>query len=325
METSLCLLVAVGACRTRACQPQGECQPNRVYSLLGACIAAPSVVRLDGLPISIAAMAVALIGLHEPTAQLRRVIALTALSIAVWLSLCFVLTGHIEPDSAAAKSSGVFQVEWLLAFARAMAAVSPLWCLAPVVLVLLAIRNREWMWATVGCFPLVFLLSIGMLRGQFIHGARYFIPSLGFSAAVLLMWEEREGLGRRLWNSSLMSRLAVLIVVAGAALHILVTTPTIVRVLESWRVAIPPNLRGRVLLADIGRISWYAPVEVMDLSGLVNGREVALATPSLRPCLLRQRLGPPAFLVLTDSQEAAFCREQGSRCCSAVQARNFGS
>lgn len=302
METSAAVLLSILAALAVR-QSTGQRLNPVMAKCTGLLAALPGVLRFDGLAISGAAIAACLLSLRrhprDAWTQLAQWIVVTVLAFAVTT----VATGHLTPDSALAKAGGAAVVPWFVGLARAMAAVSPLWPVAlPLLMVRgLAVRSESWL-ALLGTAPILSHVMAGAVRGQAIHGARYFLPALAFAWTIWLCLEADGDDADRAHRSSTMAILGAASVLS--ALH-LASFYGMRRVLTPPTVEFTPELAQsgtRVMVHDLGRLSWQFPLTAMDLAGLVCGREIAELPAKARPCGLVRMYGLPEVLVLIDDQ-----------------------
>lgn len=300
METSLALLLAVAAPLAALSFARSDSQKPWVVIASGVLAAAPGCLRIDLLPISLAALGLAI----GPSWRKRGALGLalawcSALLISVLL--LYVETGHIVSDSAVAKQMGRVEPMFTLSFLYSMMTVSPVWLFGAAGLAF-SLR-RPSMMAALGLLPIVAVLSAGTAVGQVIHGARYFLPALAFAWIVFADLLAKKG-------DAKIERLLVIAAPALSLLHAVVIAKPLYRVIQPAELHLGAlsAMNETTLLAahDIGRLGFHTQARVLDLAALVNGRELARPiSPELRPCRAIEALGIPAMLVLTEAQAQA--------------------
>lgn len=271
---------------------------------LGALIAAPFLVRIDGVLISGGAAALAC---YRLSGTRRRVALAVAFALAVVnVGVLFQVYAGQFPDSMAAKAGiGGSRWAWLGGFCKAMVTVSPLWFLFSA-FPLFPRRGRRFLLEVAIVFgPLAAVFAAGLLRKQAIHGARYFLPMMAWSLASAAHLLAHRAFVIRLE----LQRHRRFLLGAGvlAALHTLALLPRTLTAKGSYDL--PPEASGedkRLMLFDVGIIGWDSRAIILDLSGLINGREVAKVELTERPCVLTKQLGAPDYLILRPDQAAKF-------------------
>lgn len=311
METSLAVLLAVIAAVAPSYFRRSPPYGVKSALLCGVAAAAPGVLRIDMLLISLASLGTMLLFWREHDrggGAAKRGLAIPIAVMGAWLAVLgatmavlFLQTGYVVPDSAVAKQSRQLEPRFVLEFLRSMMSVSPAWLFGAGLLVL---RLRKPSAAVIfGLFPLAAVLGAGTLAGQAIHGARYFLPALAFAWVVYAEQRSMELDEPRLR----LERLAMPATMALSVLHMAVVARRLVRVTR------PPELRldalsavdDKALIAahDIGRLGWMTKARMLDLAGLVNGRRLATEVAHKeRLCKAADAMGVPKMLILTDAQ-----------------------
>jgi hypothetical protein len=301
METSLAVLVSMLAAAL-ACgwRRRGDVPSPTTVVLVGVAAGLPGWLRVDLVPVSAAALA--LVVLH---ARPRRaaVVAVAALIVLAGAADLLATSGHLLSDAAIAKRRGQVDVRFPLDAAIALGSVSPFWAAAPLVAVMAArgasLRTRLAL--SLALAPFVLVIAAGTAVGQFIHGARYFLPHLAF-AWTALVWLVADAPA---WRPR---AIAVGALAALGVVHVAALAPRLAPTLRrAWLdVSVPAVASAEVIGAhDVGRLGWALPVPIADFAGLVNGRDVALARGDARECTAIETAGVPDVLVLTASQAPA--------------------
>jgi hypothetical protein len=315
METSIAVCCTLGAIvATRQCSINQN-QKSLSKILLPAFICAlVGVLRIDLLPISISTLILVILRNH---CHKVRLFAYTVAFLIIGYATIFYLTGSVMPDSAIAKRTGMFTPGWVVDFFKAMLAVSPLWIVTPALIIVSLIHNniskatlfRRNIQLLLGLFPISATIIWGTATGQFVHGARYFLPALIFAWAVLLSCEQ----DLIAWsNTSRWSQLRITILVLGlvaAIVHagIIWRPLSLVRQKDSLQLAQLTDRTNMIVAAhDVGQIGWYTSARILDLAGLVNGNVVARTPYPERLCVAIKTMGYPDAFALTDAQSQAW-------------------
>ncbi len=303
METSMVMACAFGtAVAIDRLALAGEKHSLWPYVGLGGLIAAPFLIRIDGLLISGGAAALTL---YRLTGAKRWVaLGVATVFIVANIGALFWIYGGQFPDSMTAKGgAGASGLGWLLGFCRAMVTASPLWFVF-LAFPFLARGGRRLFVEVIMVFgPLAAICAAGLLRKQAIHGARYFLPTIAWSVASAAHLLAHQGFVIRLDVRRYRQTLVGLGLIAG--IHTLVLLPRTLTAKGSYNL--PHEVRGeqvRLMLFDVGIIGWDSNAIIQDLSGLINGKEVADADLVDRPCLLTKQLGAPDYLILRPDQAA---------------------
>jgi hypothetical protein len=326
METSLGLASALACVVIVAQWHRRATQPGiGVVLLSGILLALPGIIRPDLVFISLAG--VAGVGLlSSVSCRPRRLqaglIAIGALS--AWTLLIYLRQGAVLSDAALAKETCRITPLFFWSFLRAMAAVSPLWLLWPLLGVVLMIAKADrdiWRFriaAILAVIPLASVLILGIMVGQFVQGARYFLADLGFMLGMLLAFSPPLTLVNRS-RKQRVKRLALVAVVA-------MLTISLVHAAAFWRSDAQIGADGwghidrsyfsaneLVGASDIGELSWFLPIRVFDLSGLVNGRKIAQEYRyGDNVCRTVGLMGFPEAFVVTNAQ-SSFLKENAGR------------
>lgn len=311
METSLavcCTLAAMAALRAwLAARVQ---RPWPALVLTTGLIALVGIIRVDLLPISVAMLVLAL--LCTPRYKLQ-LLAYTIVFLMIGYVAIFAVTGAVIPDSAIAKRTGMFTPGWAVDFFKAMLAVSPLWLGAPALLlvslgcrlVAQPILYKHVIPLLCGLVPMSVTIVWGTATGQFVHGARYFLPALIFAWAVLVCYVPDLLAFPTASRAGKVQALLLMLTVVAALIHIGVSYPALllVRQKDSLQIDQRKNWAAMVVAAhDIGQIGWYTNAHMLDLAGLVNGRVVAQTPYPERLCVAARTMGYPDAFVLTEAQ-----------------------
>lgn len=317
METSLavcCTLAAMVALRAWvAARVQ---QPGPMLMLMAGLIALVGVIRVDLLPISVAMLVLALLG--TPRYKLQTLIC-TIVFLMIGYVAIFAVTGAVIPDSAIAKRTGMFTPGWVVDFVTAMLAVSPLWLGAPVLLLVsLGYRlvARPILYQHVipllcGLVPMGVTIVWGTAAGQFVHGARYFLPALIFAWAVLVCYAPDLLAFPTASRAGKVQALLLMLTVVAALIHIGVSYPALSLVRQQDSLQIDQRQRWPTMVVaahDIGQIGWYTNARMLDLAGLVNGRMLAQTPYPERLCVAARTMGYPDAFVLTEAQSQPWRR-----------------
>lgn len=303
METSLAVFLSILAPLASLRIARNEATRGWQTILCGLAAAAPGCLRIDLLPISLAALGLAVWPSWKKTRSLA-FLGAWALALLIAMASLYATTGHIASDSALAKQAGHIEPLFTLSFLYSMLTVSPVWLLGAAGLLWALRTAQKRTTAALGLLPIAAVLLAGTAVGQFIHGARYFLPALGFAWIVSseLLTKDVKVRNQQAW---VMAALGVSVV------HAVVLAKPIWRVTRTAELhleALSEVDEATVLAAhDIGRLGWYTKARVLDLAGLVNGRE--FATPGLgdgKKCDAIEALGIPRMLVLTETQSEPF-------------------
>lgn len=214
----------------------------------------------------------------------RRPARTLVLILSILISICFYIwifhtTGSIDPESALAKRLGGPDPGWIIDFGIAMAAVSPFWLVGAVLLIILGARqglpSRQRVFLLSGAVPIAAVVCWGVLTGQKVQGARYFVPAFGFAWIFLLRSLTLLDI-RKVDTFQLKSvQMIVLAALILSCVHVAVIYKPLSRVLHEHAFHLPERLKGpdRLIGArDVGLIGWYSGARMLDLVGLVNGR-----------------------------------------------------
>ena len=158
-------------------------------------------------------------------------------------------------------------------------------------------------------FPVLVLLAAS--RGQAIHGVRYVIWTLIFSTVFNLVEiadncvpSEEQIPNMALMRVGALSFVMLLPFDWRFALRAMDANSDVFLTLRRGHLE---QLRGRILVAkDIGFVAYFSDANVCDLSGLVNGREVAKLSPDQR--MRRCAAENPEAAYLSSSQALIFNR-----------------
>lgn len=311
METSLAVLLAVIAAVAPSRLRRSPSHSVWIALLCGLAAAAPGILRIDMVPISVASLGLALAYWRErdrTEERAKRGLAIPMAITGAWLAVLLVMvavlflqTGHVVSDSAVAKQKGELEPRFVLEFLYSMASVSPVWLLGAGVLLL---RLRKPTAAVIfGLFPIAAVVGAGTIAGQYIHGARYFLPALAFAWVTFAEQRSMEPDAPRLR----LERLAVPVALALTMLHTAVVARPLAQVTRplELRLETLPGLDDTALIAahDIGHLGWLTNARVLDLAGLVNGRRLATEVrPKERLCKAADEMDIPAMLILTEAQ-----------------------
>lgn len=255
METSMVMACALGvAVALDRLATAGTKHSLWPYVGLGGLIAAPFLVRIDGLLISGGAAALTL---YRLTGAKRWVaLGVATFFVVVNIGVLFEIYGGQFPDSMAAKAgAGVSGLGWLVGFCRAMVTVSPLWFVF-LAFPLLAWGRRGLLVELIIVFgPFAAIFAAGLLRKQAIHGARYFLPTMAWSMASAAHLLAYHGFVIRLDLRRHRRTLVGLGLIAG--IHTLALLPRTLTAKGSYNL--PYQVRGeqvRLMLFDVGIIGW---------------------------------------------------------------------
>ncbi|PYU94284.1 MAG: hypothetical protein DMG25_07170 [Acidobacteria bacterium] len=237
------------------------------------------------------------------------------------LALTLYLTGRLLPDTAVAKSAGGVQIVQAWHVVRAFAAsfsfglgLVGIWLLSLTVLLRTpALRRRHAASLLMASSVFPVMVAATVVRGQYIHGVRYFLWPLAFT----IVWNlcmisgaatsEQSFRGWRWparWRSEPALVASLLVLTAAWAVEgrtVRRITADASGVFLEMRNDHLEALQGKLGVAlDIGLISYFSKGEICDLGGLVNGRARAQATfeERERDCSAQS----PAFAYLTTDQ-----------------------
>jgi len=234
------------------------------------------------------------------------------------------VTGHFLPDTAVAKATGRASLDQLWGVGRAFMGASSLglglllvWAICLVVVFGSdAVRKAHMRSFLTANSVLALLVALAIVRGQYIHGVRYFLWPLVFMITwdllVLMPMAPAQATFvaaaprlKRRYGKFLVAGVMLLVClwgVEGWAVYKIVEDSS--EVFLKMRSGDLKALAGKPGIAfDVGFISYFSQAAICDLSGLVNGRAMALASPEdrLRYCLAQS----PSFAYLSPSQAAA--------------------
>ena len=250
--------------------------------------------------------------------QARRSWLPLALGGAAGYALLGATFGHIVPDTAIAKAFGPMSLgeAVLVALFSSVTSFSfgiglmLLWCASFVAL--LRTASVKWRVATLivnSVLPVLVLFVA--VRGQAVQGVRHLLWAYAFAITWNMLALERRHGAERGEFAPLQGRVQRRIL-AGLAISVAavwaVEVPLTLRilaarrgVLQGMREARLERLAGMTGAAfDVGYVGYLSKAQILDLSGLVNGREVA--SMSSRARLERVALRRPQFLFLTSEQ-----------------------
>jgi hypothetical protein len=237
----------------------------------------------------------------------------------------YFMTRHVLPDSAVAKASGHFMIGQLWGIARAFLASMSLglglmviWVLTLVLLVGDAsLRRRHHSSLLVINCSLLIPVAATVVRGQAVHGVRYFLAPLIFMIAWNLLMLSGGAIPpkaihdclspvktrRRALLISSLTMLALAWLVEGAVVgRIFRDQSRSILAMRSQHLEALANRTG--VAFDVGLISYFSNGHICDLSGLVNGRTMAHETIERRADYCARQ--SPAFAYLTTSQASFF-------------------
>lgn len=265
----------------------------------------PCLLRVDGAFATAGATILCLLRWRGRSA-LTLLITVAILCLA-WMLIVRHETGSIVPDTAIAKRMGHFFPQFLEQFSRVMLTIAPLWLAGVALLWIDALgvrlkRGEAWIAAFAGSLPILATVAFGTAVGQYIQGARYFLPMLAFAWGVWLLYMgERSRAGDPVGVRSIEMALLAL-ALAASVVHAGFAQARMSRSFARWEFNDAAELHRpgvRVLAYDIGNLGWYTGATVLDMSGLVNGRQcAALPKPARVPYLLKT-MGAPEYLMLT--------------------------
>jgi|GEM_PF-974271 len=325
METSLVLLAVVGFVwfvRGR------KVPPGAIGTVLAA--ATLTLLRVDlALGIACTGLALALEDLAVPGRRpteghdgLRWGGARTAAGLAAGTALAFVVLwtyfGSVLPDPAVVKSGLRLSLfDAIASFGRTIAAslglggfVVAAWLISTQILVRTVGRSREIASLPVQSLPVVLVLLIA-IRGQVLHGVRHVLWAFAFPIAWNL-WTLRArgeaGSGRPYRSlGGVVTTALVVVVVAVWAVEAHIVAPILRTQGETFDTLLHADLSslhdGIGSGFDIGFIGYFSKAEILDLSGLVNGSEVAAESFADRASWVASR--QPNFLFVTRQQAAS--------------------
>jgi hypothetical protein len=273
----------------------------------GVAVAMPAVVRVDLLPVTgIAGLVLLLIQRGRAGAA----VATGAAIVVAWFGWTYYVFGALVSDAGMAKQRPGAYGAVVAESARMMAIVPVLWLAGLVVVVGVARQQASRVTAIVvllSAAPIAATFLMALINGQRIHGARYFLGSLLFligMLVVLQMPRAAEAWTRRVWVAAL----------AASAVQAVVFLPSLVALGSAENDVRSAEFRPgeTVAVYDIGRLGWYAPIRVVDLAGLVNGKAVA-ETPGdyERFCRNVQETGVPSAIVAQQRQTLGIFGQSG--------------
>ncbi len=307
METSLAVyLSAISAAQAVKQLSQAPSKQTLATAFL---VIAPGLVRIDLVPISAAGLMILALRRHWRVSEVG-----LAMLLVYWGGL-YAWTGQLMPDTVYAKQSGTVDPLWPLAAAKAVTSAGPIWFLGPVGLVCLlllgrkapqaAVGNSTNILAAIGIAPMLVIWLAGSVKGQYIHGARYFLPQLVFSLVIFLWLVAANPSRTRQWIFVVSG---IVLAAASLVFSSIVLRNTIAATNEA-RIFIRSTDKGKTAAGhDFGRLAWYGDLVIVDLAGLVNGTEIARARGKERLCLGASRYSEPAFLFLTEEQSLELSR-----------------
>lgn len=305
METSLGLLLSFLS--IYALTKFGELRNKWYYNLLMAfIIALPGLLRLDLIPVVFSSLIILfMLEDNKFTTRLVSVSGIAILALVIWLFINYLLLNAITPDSAIAKRSGKFDLYWIVSFVKSMLSTSPIW-LGTFLITFLLIFSDEILIKfrlilIVGLIPIVAQILAGLVLGQFIHGARYFFPSLGFQIALIFYVINQHNYFLTFPKIDKTYSYFILFLIVITSVHTIVLWKPITKVIEKSYLSLPNFLNKpgiKIGAADIGQIGWYTNAKILDFSGLVNGRNIAASLPPMRIKKIISKMGFPDYLIL---------------------------
>lgn len=326
METSLSVVAALGVGMLAYATTREPTRSAGRYATLVAVGAAAVTLRIDlalliavsggGAWLYIAEQTQGWSQLKDFLPVLRRESHL-AIGGLLGVAITIVATGHVLPDAAVAKEARHIVLGQFGGVARAFAGSLALGlgllgvgvASLGVALYDADVRRRHLLSLLVANSPLPVIVTLTVLRGQYIHGVRYFLWPLAFSIVwnleVLSSHADEPGDGSGRWLLAWRTRRGEVLVLMAVALAWTVDASITYRVVrESGQVIRDMAgdrlgfLRGKPGIAiDIGAISYFSQGRICDLAGLVDGRALAEGTNEdrVRYCLAQS----PVFAFLT--------------------------
>jgi hypothetical protein len=231
---------------------------------------------------------------------------------------------HLLPDTAVAKALGRMDIAELWGVARAFLASFSLgmgllliWAICLVVAFRTDAIRRNHLGSLLAANSLLpLMVTATVVRGQYIHGIRYFLWPLMFMIVwdVLVVFSAAPAWDRLVIPLTqlrarrgivVMASLILLVCVWGVEGHMVRRiTADASKVFLDMRSDHLDALAGKPGMAfDVGLISYFSRAQICDLSGLVNGRALAQATPEERAqyCVAQS----PTFAYVTPAQAAS--------------------
>lgn len=203
------------------------------------------------------------------------------------LVLFYSYFGSVLPDTAIAKSLGFQGLGWIKSAFEALLTVNPGLIILPIV-GLIFMRNKYFFILSI--FPLFALILLGLLRGQIIHGARYFIVPLTFCSVSICLGCFKE-IGVK----------SMVLVMAISITHTVIIAPFVYKAAQKPFFDFGGISPEDVVLADdIGQIGWFTRCRIIDHAGLVHGPAIAKLRGIQRLERTMQKVGRPSIAVLRD-------------------------
>ncbi len=307
METSLVALCAIGIALSAERLARTRVVSASAYIVFAALGCFLVLLRVELLILVFLASGVAWFGRlahrdpQESHAKLFVQNAPMALGALLGATCIRMVFGNLIPDTALAKESG-FSIGPVLGFVHVTLSsfafgtgLVLLTLLSAILLLreLLNVRPRaflllQWACANAG---LPFELAICILRGQAIHGIRYFVWPLYFSAVFnAIQWarlRKTDVVAAKVasWTRPLLYAsvsLFICLLVPDWS-YALVTMRGRSQTFEMMRNAGLDRYRNDTIVAsDVGFIGYFSRGNICDLSGLVGGRELARLSTTQR-------------------------------------------
>ena len=319
METSLSAIIALAlglaAIRARAAR-----LPETLW--LGLLAIAAVGIRIEMV------LLVVLASLAAAVRGERRAANALAAGGAAGLLLLWATFGTILPDPALAKAVGAIMPAASLtgiatSFAGSMAfgvGLLALWLLGLTTAVQGRVANR--LVIAVPNLALLLLWCAIAARGQYVQGIRHVLPPLAFmiaANAVLIGAADPRVLVPRLLPSAGLRTPLIYAAAAVSGFAFMAELGKFATIVEN-RSAAFLEMRALDLAAlegtngiawDVGHMMYFTKAQVCDVSGLINGREAALAPESARleNCLKRD----VDFLFVTPENAAELIEKAGQR------------
>jgi hypothetical protein len=307
METGWTVLVALILGRVSSARAPGPDRSVGWYALLVVLGFLTVILRVElSLLIAIASIAAALLAVEGTVpwrSNLKALFAIPhrashlAVGGCLGVMATLYLRGHLLPDSAVAKAAGHVVVGQLWGVARAFAAsfsfglgLLAIWVYSLLVLLKAGAPRHHAASLLIANSVLPVILAATVIRGQYVHGVRYFLWPVVFMIAWNLnvlsqMRLHEESLEGRSWPNRFGSEFA-LASIASLGLLWAVEAHAVQRIagdtsrsLLEMRSDHLEALEDKLGVAvDVGAISYFSKAPICDPAGVVNGRQMAQMT-----------------------------------------------
>ena len=304
METGCTVLLALILGRVSCARAPGPDRSVGWYALLVVLGFLTVMLRVElSLLIAVASIAAPLLAVERTAPCRPNLKALFAIAqreshLAVGGCLAVMATlylrGHLLPDSAVAKAAGHVVVGQLWGVARAFSAsfsfglgLLAIWVYSLLVLLKAGAPRHHAASSLVANSVLPVILAATVIRGQYVHGVRYFLWPVVFMivwnlSALSRMRFHEESLAGWSWPKRFGSEFA-LASIASLGLVWAAEAQAVQRIARDTSRTLVEMRRDRLdaledtlgVAVDVGSISYFSKARICDPAGLVNGRKMA--------------------------------------------------